>query len=152
VPTYTTVAQIVIVCLCAFIYLLLAVAFGFYGFKFYAVFVEIGHTLTVHQQKRRTVITKLLNITVLFTIFFTARFVVVILGILYELTACIWYFDPVYYLVCELLAISLMFLVFKSQSGKEDRSLDAVGDPEQLPINQPAQGWYSKGVNSKSGR
>jgi len=63
VPTYDTVAQVVIVGFCAFIYLLLAAAFGFYGFKFYAVFVEIGNTLTVHQQKRRTVITKLLNIT-----------------------------------------------------------------------------------------
>jgi len=76
----------------------------------------------------------------------------VVLGIVYQLTACYWYFDPVYYLLCELLAISLMFLVFKSQSGKEERSLDAVTDPEQMPINQPAQGWYSKGVHSKSGR
>jgi len=151
VPTYVTTWQVAITGLCAVIYLLLSVAFAFYGFRFYTIFRQLGQNLSVHMAKRQAVVRKLLTITILFMIFFFVRFLLVVLSIIYNLTACYWWFDPVYYLLCELLAISLMFLTFKTPSQRDERVMDPLGDPEQAPIiNQPAQGWYSKGVNGRT--
>lgn len=149
-PTYVTPWQVVIVALCAAIYLLLSITFAFYGFRFYAIFRQLSQNLSIHMAKRQATVRKLLSITCLFMLFFMVRFVLVVIGIIYNLTACYWWFDPVYYFTCELLAISLMFFVFKAPAARDDRPLDPVTDPEQSPINQPAQGWYSKGVNGRT--
>jgi len=151
VPTYVTTWQVVIIALCSAIYFLLSVTFAFYGFRLYTIFRQLSQNLSVHMAKRQAIVRKLLTITVLDMIFFFVRFLLVVLGIVYSLTACYWWFDPLYYLLCELLAISLMFLTFKTPSQRDERVMDPVGDPEQAPIiNQPAQGWYSKGVNGRT--
>ena len=146
-----TTWQVVIIALCSAIYFLLSVTFAFYGFRLYTIFRQLSQNLSVHMAKRQAIVRKLLTITVLDMIFFFVRFLLVVLGIVYSLTACYWWFDPLYYLLCELLAISLMFLTFKTPSQRDERVMDPVGDPEQAPIiNQPAQGWYSKGVNGRT--
>jgi len=142
IPTYNTIYQKFIVSFCALMYFVFSFAFGFYGFKLYQYFQNMK------QLTRHGVVSKLLSITIIFTIFFSIRGVLVILGIVYDLGSDYWWYDPIYYFFFELVPISLMFLVFRSQTTKPPEQsanrLSYRSEPseEKTPINQQ-NGWYS---------
>jgi len=149
IPTYNTIYQYLLIYFCALIYLLLSISFAVFGFRFYQSFVKIRQSSVMKQLKRQGVVSKLLSITILFTIFFLVRFVLVILGIAYGFAYKFWWYDPFYYFFCELVAISLMFSVFKSHTtctpnSAPTNSISFKNETfdEKTPINQNA-GWYS---------
>jgi len=85
----------------------------------------------------------------MFTSLFFIRFVIVVFSIYFQWSAMLWWFDPIYYLLFELVAISFMFLVFRAHPKSSDKRPGELSSAtERAHINRDSVSWYSKGTSS----
>jgi len=64
-----------------------------------------------------------------------------------NVSAKVWWFDPIYYATLELGALIAMFFVFRAQP-KFSKTTNSVRTSERASLISKEQlGWYSKGVS-----
>eukprot|EP00160_Parvularia_atlantis_P014261 Unigene343_Nuclearia_a/m.1191 Unigene343_Nuclearia_a/g.1191 ORF Unigene343_Nuclearia_a/g.1191 Unigene343_Nuclearia_a/m.1191 type:complete len:356 (+) Unigene343_Nuclearia_a:42-1109(+) len=115
-PVFSTVLQLIASSFNAAIYLILAVVFCFFAVRFYQTLVTIRTSSILSRTTRLDVLRKLIAVASILSAMFVTRCSILIKNVVNDTTSELWWFDPLYYFVLEVIPLLTIFFIFRASA------------------------------------